>query len=177
MGQAAVIDANTLYESHRHHVFRYLARMLGAEEPARDLTQEVFLRVTRSGVPASDAVGRRAWVFRIARNLALNHLRDHRRRPQVPATADVAAPATQELRLVLDRALGTLTETDRDVFVLRETVGLSYDEIAQACDLTREGVRARLHRSRQSLRAILTDELAVHRMHGVCFQRTDSEES
>jgi RNA polymerase sigma-70 factor (ECF subfamily) len=71
-----VTDVERLYTDHQAGVFRYLRRIVGGLDAARDLTQEVFLRVSRAGVPASSDTGRRAWVFKIARNLALNHVRD-----------------------------------------------------------------------------------------------------
>src|SRR5262245_64126082 len=119
---------------------------------AHDLTQEVFLRVSRSGVPATDEAGRRAWVFKIARNLALNHQRDAGRRVQMVELADAARPATQELAAAINEALAALQSLDRDVFLMRETAGLSYAEIASACEITVEAVRARLHRARMDLR-------------------------
>lgn len=64
-------DAEMLFAAHRDGVFRYLSRIVGAGE-AKELTQEVFLRVARGPVPLADGAGRRAWVFTIARNLALN---------------------------------------------------------------------------------------------------------
>jgi DNA-directed RNA polymerase specialized sigma24 family protein len=81
-----VADADVLFTAHREGIFRYLCRIVGNED-ARELTQEVFLRVTRAGTPQTDAGGRRAWLFCIARNLALNHVRDHRRRSQAVETA------------------------------------------------------------------------------------------
>ena len=159
-------EAEILFAEHQQGVFRYLCRIVGQAETARDLTQEVFLRVTRSAVPAADAAGRRAWVFKIARNLALNHLRD--RRPEAGVveltdSKDSAEPAVQELAAAIRQALAALGDLDRDVFLLREDAGLSYDEIGATCDLSVEGVRARLKRARQQLRASLDGPLQVHR--------------
>ena len=149
-------DADVLFTAHRDGVFRYLCRIVGQED-ARELTQEVFLRVARTAVPKTDDGGRRAWLFRIARNLALNHVRDDRRRgTPVESVADVAAPPTQALAAVLREALGQLHALDRDVFLMREVGGLSYEEISFACQLTADAVRSRLHRARQQLRASLS---------------------
>ncbi|MCR4374314.1 MAG: RNA polymerase sigma factor [Acidobacteria bacterium] len=148
-----------LFAEHRHGVFRYLCRLVGQTESARDLTQEVFLRVARAGLPDTDAGGERAWIFRVARNLGLNFLRDGARHPQAGPLVDAASGPTQELALALHQALHTLTELDRDVFLMREVGGLSYDEIAAACHLTPTAVRSRLHRSRQHLRATLAPAL------------------
>jgi RNA polymerase sigma-70 factor (ECF subfamily) len=147
-------DADVLFSAHRDRVFRYLCRIVG-DGHAGELTQEVFLRVARGPVPAGDDASRRAWVFRIARNLALNSVRDSRRHGTVVEVADTPTPATQELAVALREALGQLAAVDRDVFLMRESAGLSYDEIARACDLTPDAVRSRLHRARQQLRQTL----------------------
>lgn len=156
-------DADSLFAEHRDGVFRYLCRFVGRAETARDLTQEVFLRVSRAGVPEADAAGRRAWVFKIARNLALNYVRDARRDVEAGSAVDRAQPAVQELGAAIAHALARLADLDRDVFLLRESGGLSYDEIAASCDLTIEAVRARLRRAREELRASLGGPLEVHR--------------
>jgi len=174
-------DVERFYGDHRDGVFRYLRRVLGGSEAARDLTQEVFLRVSRAGVPDTSEVGRRAWVFQIARNLALNHLRDGRRRPTAVALVDPVVPATQELAMALHDAIAGLPELDRDVFVLRETAGLSYQEIGVACEIPIEAVRSRLHRARQTLRATLGSSLRLSEQRGIrCFAagaRTHADET
>ena len=148
-------DVERFYSDHRDGVFRYLRRVVGAPESARDLTQEVFLRVSRAGVPDSPDVGRRAWVYRIARNLALNHLRDQSRRPATIELGQPAVPPAQELGIALRAAIDRLPAIQRDVFLLREMAGLSYAEIASACDVTVNSVRATLHAARLQLRAEL----------------------
>jgi len=151
-----VVDADVLFIAHRDGVFRYLCRIVGQED-ARELTQEVFLRVTRTTAPRTDEGGGRAWLFRIARNLALNHVRDDRRRGQtLEITSDPALPPTQALAVALREALDRLPPIDRDVFLMREVGGLSYDEISFACQLTPDAVRSRLHRTRQELRRVLS---------------------
>jgi RNA polymerase sigma-70 factor (ECF subfamily) len=165
-----VEDTGTLYTEHQQAVFRYLCRFVGHAEAARDLTQEVFLRVSRTRVPDADAAGLRAWVFAIARNLALNHVRDAR--PRETGIAVVSAePAVQELAMAIAQALGALTDVDRDVFLLREAAGLSYQEIATTCGLTVEAVRTRLHRARQQLREALDGPVRVHRLRPISLRR------
>jgi RNA polymerase sigma-70 factor (ECF subfamily) len=150
-----VTDADVLFTAYRDGVFRYLCRIV-SQEDARELTQEVFLRVARAAVPDTSEGGRRAWLFRIARNLALNRVRDDRRRGvAVELTDDSAAPATQTLAAVLREALNQLNPVDRDVFLMREAGGLNYEEISFACQLTPDAVRSRLHRARQQLRNTL----------------------
>lgn len=160
-------EVDRFYADHRDGVFRYLRRIVGGYDVAMDLTQEVFLRVSRAGLPEATAIGRRAWVFKIARNLALNHVRDERRRPVASGLPDLVAPATQELGVALRNALASLPVLERDVFLLREIVGLRYDEIAAACDVPLETVRSRLHLARVSLRASLGASLDVRGQRGL----------
>jgi RNA polymerase sigma-70 factor (ECF subfamily) len=151
-------EADRLFVAHRNQVFRYLSRIVGQVD-ASELTQEVFLRVARGPVPERDQGALRAWVFHIARNLALNHVRDKGRRGEVEELAEHGAAATQELSVALREALEQLSAIDRDVFLMRESGGLGYDEIARACDLTADAVRSRLHRARLHLRATLGERL------------------
>jgi RNA polymerase sigma-70 factor (ECF subfamily) len=172
----AVADADILFTQHRQGVFRYLSRIVGQAEIAQELTQEVFLRVARSQVPAADDAGRRAWVFKIARNLVLNHQRDERRRIDPVALVDSPQPATQELAIAIRQALEGLHDVDRDVFLLRESAGLSYAEIAGACELTVEAVRARLHRARYQLREVLDGPMRMRRVQPISFHGRQGEE-
>lgn len=81
-------DPEALFAAHHHRLFKYFCRAVGHADTARDLTQEVFLRVSRSVIPAAGA-GVTAWLFRIARNLALDH---HRSRLRHPAPSALDAP-------------------------------------------------------------------------------------
>jgi RNA polymerase sigma-70 factor (ECF subfamily) len=74
----------------------------------------------------------------------------------VEGMPDAGAPATQGLVVALREALDRLNPLDRDVFLMREVGGLSYEEISFACQLTADAVRSRLHRARQQLRASLS---------------------
>ena len=157
-----------LFTAHRDGVYRYLSRAVGSGAAA-DLTQEVFLRVSRTTVPETSSDGERAWIYRNARNLALNHHRDTGRQADPVAFADASRPASQETALALRQALGRLQPLDRDVFLLRESAGLSYDEIARSCDITADAVRARLRRAREALRQMLQPLLSSDRTTRVRF--------
>ena len=168
-------DAERLYTACQPQVVRFLTRMVGNADTARDLAQDTFLRATRSSPPGDEAA-RRAWVFRIARNVALNHMRDRSRRPEAaPGTAPDGAAAAQETVLLVREALAQLSPADREVFLLRESAGLNYGEIADACALTEDAVRARLQRARQALRVMLEGTLQAERGRGIRFSgRNDS---
>ena len=108
---------------------------------------------------------RRVWIFRIARNLAIDHQRRHYVRLETPAgpRTDVGRPAGQDTSLAVNEALAALDPLDRDVFLMREVAGLSYAEVATACDLTVAAVRSRIHRARLELRERLRAPIAAAR--------------
>ena len=157
-------DAETLYNANHRRLFRYFCRAVGHVETARDLTQDVFVRVSRSVIPDGPEGPLRGWLFQIARNLALDHHRSAQRRPQLEALTDVAVrPASQDTSAEVNEALASLADVDRDVFVMREVAGLGYEEIAAACGLTPDAVRSRIHRTRLQLRDRLSGRIAARR--------------
>jgi RNA polymerase sigma-70 factor (ECF subfamily) len=72
-------------------------------------------------------------------------------------------PAPHETAVAVRQALQQLAEIDRDVFLLREIAGLSYDELAAVCELTPDSVRSRLHRARAELRRLLASTIDSRR--------------
>ena len=156
----AVPDAETLFVLYQDRLRRYLGRASGETELARDLTQEVFLRVSRVAIPVAPETQLAGWLFRIARNVVLDHHRQRNRRPEeTNGTFDMAKGASQETSTALNQALSMLPELERDVFLMREMSGLSYDDIAKACELTPDAVRNRIHRARLQLRELLASSL------------------
>jgi RNA polymerase sigma-70 factor (ECF subfamily) len=158
------VDPEGLFVANQPRLFRYFLRAVGQIETARDLTQDVFLRVSRAAVPQAPDGEVRAWLFRIARNLALDHHRRHQRE-SVSATSQREAVQlpSQEVDAAVNEALRSLAELDRDVFLMREMAGLGYDEIARTCELTPDAVRSRIHRTRLQLRARLATPIATRR--------------
>jgi RNA polymerase sigma-70 factor (ECF subfamily) len=149
-------DQEALFVEHRQQLFRYLCRAVGHRDLARDLTQDVFVRVARSQVPVAAPEQVRAWLFRIARNLATDHHRQRAVRGETAPVIEDTQPASQHAVLEVNEALDRLAPLDRDVFLMREVAGLGYEEIAEACELTADAVRNRLHRTRMELREWLT---------------------
>ena len=169
---ASNADAEALFAAHQTGLLRYLRRAVGHAETARDLTQDVFVRIARSGALPPTDDERRVWIFRIARNLAIDHQRRHEVRfasrealdgghDTSRAEREAARPATQDTSAAINEALAAIDALDRDVFLLREAGGLSYAEIAAACDLTVNAVRSRIHRARLELRERLRAPIAA----------------
>jgi RNA polymerase sigma-70 factor (ECF subfamily) len=159
-----MVDPARLFAVHYRGLFKYFCRAVGHSDAARDLTQEVFLRISRSPVPEADDSNLGAWVYRIARNLALDH---HRRRARHPSPAALEVErgraASQDVDVAVQQALAVLSDLDRDVFLMREVAGLGYEEIAGACELTPDAVRSRICRARAALRSQLAAPIATTR--------------
>jgi RNA polymerase sigma-70 factor (ECF subfamily) len=147
--------ARELFESHHLGLFRFLHKMTGSHDLAEDLLQETFLRVARARPGHRGEGHERAWLFRIARNVFLTRRRDESRRPQPEGLAEEPpGPSTVRpwKKMALEHALAQLQHEHREAFLLREIGGLSYAEIAAACDVTPDAVRNRIFRARTELR-------------------------
>jgi RNA polymerase sigma-70 factor (ECF subfamily) len=166
-------DPEALFNAHRHRLFKYFCRAIGHAEAARDLTQDVFVRVTRGAIPAAPDGQVAAWLFRIARNLALDYHRDRRRRPEpVLLAGGGSREASQDTSVAVNEALASLDDLDRDVFLMREVAGLGYDAIASACGLTPDAVRSRIHRTRLQLREKLS--ASIEKQRAASMRRSDT---
>jgi len=149
-------DAEDLFARHYRDVFRFLSHMTGRLDVAEDLVQDVFVRVVRALQNGGPIGHERGWIFCIARNLLADRHRDGRRRPETVAPQESSAKESQSLAYDLRQSLEQLPEEDREIFLLKEVGGLTYQEISEICRCTIEAVRARLYRTRIALRAMMT---------------------
>jgi len=157
-------ESNALFLACHAGLVRYLTGAVGHPETARDLAQDVFVRVAAADtLPATDE-GRRAWVFHIARNIAIDHHRRQKHRQVEGMSVEpVVDGASADTTLIVKQALASLDELARDVFLMREMAGLSYTEIAEACKLSPDAVRSRIHRARLELREYLQQPITAAR--------------
>ncbi|HEX6134010.1 MAG TPA: sigma-70 family RNA polymerase sigma factor [Longimicrobiales bacterium] len=153
-------DWAAVYRSTYPDLVRYLHRKVWDEERARDLAQEAFTRALGSAGDGALA-NARAWVFRIAANLAADEARTatRRRRHLTLMTAESDAAATPDPLEAMERAareaaaraaLDQLSERDRETLLLWDA-GLSYTEIAQQTGLSVGAVGTTLARARRRL--------------------------
>lgn len=161
---------------HTDKVYRLAWSYVKSDHYAEDVMQETFLNVYRA-LPRFEGKSKLgSWIYRITVNTALMHLRRKRRRPEVsiegarpedvgggeresPLLVDrkTAAEdvASSEMRGQIQRAVDSLDEKYRVVFLLRDVEGLSIQETAQALEISVPAVKSRLHRARLFLRASL----------------------
>ncbi len=132
------VEFDALFLAHYEGVYRLLYRIVGAREDAEDLAQETFLRLARHGQPDQEPHVR-AWLYRVATNLAYNLLRSEgrrQRRQQAYGAANgetetdpIEIAARQDERAAVRRALASLPERQAQLLLLRHA-GLSYRELA-----------------------------------------------
>ncbi|MBD0349205.1 MAG: sigma-70 family RNA polymerase sigma factor [Thermoleophilia bacterium] len=155
-----------IVRSYETPVFNYVLRLVSDRALAEDLTQEVFLRVYQ-GLPNFSLRSRfTTWMFQVTKNRVLDELRASERRPRaVVAIED--APSLE----VLDTPLESMEEMDavwcaitdmpvelRMALLLRDVVGLSYTEIADALEITLATVKWRIYKAREEVQAGLARE-------------------
>src|SRR5437764_391709 len=145
----------------RYHsrLLAFCRHLLGSKEDAEDVLQEVLAAAFNAILADERAINVRPWLYRIARNRSLNHLRriqaigvdsmDIHYSEHGATTADKVHDREQ-FRLLVDD-IHLLPETQRTALVLREMDALSYEQIAEAMDTTVPGVKSLLVRARISL--------------------------
>jgi RNA polymerase sigma-70 factor (ECF subfamily) len=142
-----------LYVSYSHNVYGYVRSIVRDEHEAEDVTQHVFAKLITSLAKYDDrGVPFFAWLLRMARNVAIDHLRANRLTP----TDNVLDPDSSS-GVDLDRgetvraALATLPDEQREVVVLRHVVGLTPGEIADRMGRSESSVHGLHHRGRRAL--------------------------
>ena len=172
-------DANafeTLVLEYEKNVYNIALRMTGNREDAADMTQEAFIKAYNSLQSFRGDSKFSVWLYRIVSNVCLDFLRSKNRRPTVSLSVEDddgedtqldVADESQSPELLLDRkltresvrrGLDSLPPDYRQILLLREIQGLSYDEIAQALGLEVGTVKSRIFRARKRLCNFLIDD-------------------
>lgn len=161
-----------IVDAYQVEVLRYLRRLTGDASDAEDLFQETFLRALPAFRRLRRGTNHRAWVYRIATNVFLNHRRRLRRRNEVPLTSQIpsggVSPAgrfwAQATAAACRRAIVALPQRQRVAFVQRHVLGWSYAEIADAMGGNREAARANVYQAARRLRRELVVAVPGHRL-------------
>lgn len=144
-------------------VFNYVLRTVGDRGLAEDLTQDIFLRVYQ-GLPGFSLRCRfTTWLFQVAKNRLLDELRARERRPYAAVNIEDAPPidvvdAPPERTETIDavwRAVALLNPDLKMSLLLRDVVGLSYQEIADSLEITLATVKWRIYKAREEVQLAL----------------------
>lgn len=171
VAQARGGDASAFEELVRTYeapVYRLAPRMCGGRaEDAQEVAQEAFLAAWR-GLPRFRGQCRfSSWLYKLTANAAVDHLRREKRRPAAVPLENAGEPADphtpqeelerRELHRAVQQALDRLTPEHREVLLLRQMQGLSYQEIGAALSLEEGTVKSRISRAKRQLRTILAE--------------------
>jgi RNA polymerase sigma-70 factor (ECF subfamily) len=148
------------YQQHARAVWSYLCRVLGNPSQADDVLQETFCRFLTAPVAALEESEQRAYVFRIAGNLAIDHWRRRRREQTMMEQVDrppSGAPGGQPTALGLDmsRTFSELKPQERALLWLAYVEESRHDEIAASLGLAPKSIRVLLFRARRKLASLL----------------------
>jgi RNA polymerase sigma-70 factor, ECF subfamily len=155
-----------LYRAHAGKLFSVACRMVGNPADAEDLLQEIFLSAHRKldGFRGESALG--TWLYRLATNHCLDHLRSRAARmnqvtdalDDEPGQAAGRTLAEQTVtKMDLERALARLPEGCRAAFVLHDVQGLEHREVAEVLGVAEGTSKSQVHKARQRLRALLLE--------------------
>ncbi|MFL5844217.1 MAG: RNA polymerase sigma factor [Solirubrobacteraceae bacterium] len=156
-----------LFRRYQQRVTAYVARMVGCREHAEEIAQEAFISALRRMRETDQPIVFKAWIYGIARNGAIDHLRARSRRaPEVgydhveafvepagvlSAPAPEAAMENKQSLSDLQGAFGGLSEAHHQILVMRELEGLSYDQLGERMGMSRSQVESTLFRARRRL--------------------------
>ena len=156
----------TIYRTHSGRLYSVACRVLGNPADAEDLLQEIFLAAHRKleSFRGESALG--TWLYRLAMNLCLDHLRSRATRSGQLTDAlddefgldDVSSRRLAErtvTKMDLERALAQLPAGCRTAFVLHDVEGLEHREVAAALGIAEGTSKSQVHKARMRLRAML----------------------
>ena len=165
-----------LVRDNEKRIYTLALRMTGSREDALDLAQDAFFQAWKALPTFQGESSFATWVYRLTTNLCIDYIRRQQRRRETvsavsldesdspfPEPADPGqdphrALEQTELRRAVERGLQALPEAQRQVLVLRELSGLSYQEIGERLDLDLGTVKSRIARARLALRKILLQD-------------------
>lgn len=159
-----------LVRRYQRPIAAYVYRMVGDYDAALDLTQEVFIKVYASLSRYRPEFKFSTWIYKIAHNAAIDHLRRHATREAVAGSETDRAETTVESRRLspeqesertercseIEIVVQSLPAPYRELILLRHSQDLSYEEIAEVTGLPLGTVKNRLFRAREAMREHLT---------------------
>jgi RNA polymerase sigma-70 factor (ECF subfamily) len=174
-GEVVAFDA--LVRSHQSFVFALSLRLLCNEDEARDVVQDVFVKVWRNLGRYDPRRKFTTWLYAITTNLCLDRLRSAKRKAQTISSNaalhnDLAIPGERDLESeisngelagIIRKLTERLPERQRIVFTLRDLQDLSVEEVVEITGLSRESVKSNLYCARERIRTLLAKHYKIER--------------
>ena len=163
----------TLYNRYKKQVYAFCFKMVMDEDNVKDIVQEVFLKMYEHRLQLAHPEHFRSWLFMIARNQCMTFYRDRRKNTTIDEDLNNELLQTDSLIRSIERSneveivrayINDLKPEYREVVVLREYQGLSYDEISEVIGSTVSAVKAKLFKARKEL---------VEKLRPVFLERSD----
>lgn len=146
----------------KNKLFRFAFRLLGSSEEAKDVVQEVFIKVWNGRDQMASIDNMEAWCMRITRNLSLDKIRSRQRKATDPieenfdvqndSRTPYEATENSENMQRISQLIASLPEKQRQVMHLRDVEGYSYNEICEILELDMNQVKVNLFRARNAVR-------------------------
>ena len=168
----------TLFERYHRRAYALALGVVRHQDDALDVVQDAFIKAHNFFFNDTATTEIYTWLYRIVMNLAIDHIRKHRRvrpveldesrledggdegdglLPKLLGGNPGRALMDKEIRQRIDTALGELSENHRSVLVMRELEGLSYEEMAQAMGCSKGTIMSRLFHARKNMQRRLID--------------------
>jgi RNA polymerase sigma-70 factor (ECF subfamily) len=167
----------TLFERYHRRAYALAFGVLRHQDDALDVVQDAFIKAHKYLDKFEGTSSFYTWLYRIVMNLAIDHLRKHRRvkpvelddqhleeaagddtlLPKILGANPGRALMDKEIRARIDQALGELSDNHRAVLIMRELEGLSYEEMAQAMGCSKGTIMSRLFHARKNMQRQLVD--------------------
>jgi RNA polymerase sigma-70 factor (ECF subfamily) len=165
----------TLFERHHRRAYALAFGVLRHQDDALDVVQDAFIKAHKYLDKFEGNSSFYTWLYRIVMNLAIDHLRKHRRvkpveldetrmeegdeglQPKMLGANPGRALQDKEIRIRIDRALDELSDNHRAVLIMRELEGMSYEEMAEAMDCSKGTIMSRLFHARKNMQKRLLD--------------------
>jgi RNA polymerase sigma-70 factor (ECF subfamily) len=165
----------TLFDRYHRRAYALAFGVLRHSEDALDVVQDAFIKAHKYLDKFEGNSSFYTWLYRIVMNLAIDHLRKHRRvrpveldeqhleegdealLPKILGANPGRALMDKEIRARIDQALAELSDNHRAVLIMRELEGLSYEEMAQAMGCSKGTIMSRLFHARKNMQKQLVD--------------------
>lgn len=158
-----------IIESYQDNIIRVCKGFVGNHEDAEDLAQDVFIQLYKSSSSLRGEARLSTWLYRVAVNKSLNHIRSMRSKQQYAhiEVSDVPDAVSEEEtddrikatdhRKALRQSIGRLPENQRTAFILQKYEDLSYEEISKVMNMSLSSVQSMIFRARKNLQDYLRE--------------------